>query len=498
MNRAVRTTGAVILAVTLSGCGNDRPGPSPSGTVVASPPTSTTRSAVAPSPVVEPPDAETIASTIDEADLRSHLDALAAVSTAGAGYRAVGTAGYEAAADLVAATLRDAGWTVNDHAFFMPGFTDPGHSTLTVGDTTFTPRDILPLIYAPPGDVSGPVVAIDWAGGAVERSGKGCSAGDYGGLPPGAIVVVRPGPCFRRDQVMAAQSAGAVGFVAAYPQAEAGAALRATLIAPAGLDIPAIGASRPVAEAMVRAADAGEPAHLVTDATTADVATRSIIAQLPGSDPGRVVMLGAHLDSVVDGPGINDNSSGIAALLALADALRGSHPGATIRLAFWGGEELGLAGSSSYVRNLSEEERGRIVAYLNADMIASSNGIAGVYDESGSASGSDAIRDALKAAVDHQGGRAEPVDLGGGSDHQPFVQAGIPTGGVFSGANEIVTADQARTSGATEGQAADACYHQPCDDGSSLDLGLARRLAAALAEVAVDLANGDAGDPGSD
>ena len=495
MHRIVRTMGgAVVLAAILGGCGSVSP--PPSRTLVPSPPASTTPSAAAPSQA-EPLDAAAIAAAIDESGLRSRLDALAAVSTVGAGYRAVGTAGYEAAAELVASALRDAGWTVNSHAFFMPGFTDPGHSAVTVGETTFAARDILPLIYAPPGDVTGPVVAIDWAGGAAERSGKGCTAADYGALPAGAIVVVRSGPCFRRDQVIAAQQAGAAGFVAAYPQAEAGAALRATLIDPAGLDIPAVGASRPVAEAMVRAAAAGENARLVTDATTDDVATRSIIAQLPGTDPDRVVMLGAHLDSVVDGPGINDDGSGVATLLELADALRGKVPSATIRLAFWAGEELGLAGSSSYVRNLPEEERGRIVAYLNADMLASPNGIAGVYDEAGSATGSIAIRDALMAAVERQGAVPEPVDLGGGSDHQPFRQAGIPTGGVFSGANEIITPSQATSSGATEGQAADPCYHQPCDDGSSLDLGLARRLGAALAEVAVNLANDTAAGAGS-
>ena len=486
---------AIALAIVLIGCGSINPAPSGSALPASQATTSPTATAVSPA---KPLDAEAIASTIDEAGLRSRLDALAAVSTAGAGYRAVGTAGYQAATELVVAALRDAGWTVNSHAFFMPGFTDPGHATLTVGDATFTPRDILPLIYAPPGDVSGPVVIIDWADGAIERTGLGCNAADYGGLPSGAIVVVRPGPCFRRDQVIAAQSNGAAGFVAAYPQAAAGAALRATLIDPAGLDIPAVGASRPVAEAMVRAAEAGTPAHLVTDATTAEVATRSIIAQLPGTDPNRVVMLGAHLDSVVDGPGINDDGSGVAALLEVAAALRGNVPGATIRLAFWGGEELGLAGSSSYVGNLSEQERGRIVAYLNADMLASPNGIAGVYDVSGSPSGSDAIRDALMAAVTREGGVPEPIDPGGGSDHQPFVQAGIPVGGVFSGANEIITASQATSSGATEGRAADPCYHQPCDDGLSVDLGLARRLAAALAEVAVNLANGDAAGAGSD
>ena len=485
---------AMALAIVLIGCGGIIP--APSGSAIPSLRATSTPAETALSPA-KPLDAEAIASAIDEAGLRARLDALAAVSTASARYRAVGTAGYQAATELVVSALRDAGWTADSDAFSMPGFTDPGHATLTVGDATFTPRDILPLIYAPPGDVSGPVVAIDWADGAIERTGKGCDAADYAGLPPGAIVVVRPGPCFRRDQVMAAQSAGAAGFVAAYPEAGAGAALRATLIDPAGLDIPAVGVSRPVAEAMVRAAEAGEPAHLVTDATTADVATRSIIAQLPGTDPNRVVMLGAHLDSVVDGPGINDDGSGVAALLEIAAALRGSVPEATIRLAFWGGEELGLAGSSSYIRNLPEAERGRIVAYLNADMLASPNGIAGVYDVSGSPSGSDAVRDALMAAVTRHGGVPEPIDPGG-SDHQPFAQAGIPVGGVFSGANEIITASQATSSGATEGRAADPCYHQPCDDGSALDLGLARRLTSALAEVAVSLASCDADGAGSD
>ena len=94
-------------------------------------------------------------------------------------------------------------------------------------------------------------------------------------------------------------------------------------------------------------------------------------------------MLGAHLDSVVDGPGINDNGSGVAALLELARALGGSRPGATIRLAFWSAEELGLHGSSRYVAGLSDEERDGILVYLNADMVASPNGFAGVYDEHG-------------------------------------------------------------------------------------------------------------------
>jgi Zn-dependent M28 family amino/carboxypeptidase len=485
---AERTVTAILLAAALVGCASVNPSTMPSASGSATLPSP---SAVVPLSPGTRLDAADIASSITEDGLRSRLDALAAVSDADAGYRAVGTAGYDAAADLVDGDLRDAGWTVHSHSFFMPAFADPGGSELVVGGTTFALRDILPLIYAPPGDVSGPVVAIDWAGGALGPTGKGCAVGDYGALPAGAIVVVRSGPCYRRDQILAAQDAGAAGFVAAYPQAGPGAALRPTLIDPTGLRIPAVGASRPVAEAMVQAAEVNGTAHLVTDASSERASTRSIVADLPGSDPGRVVMLGAHLDSVVDGPGINDNGSGVAALLELADALGGRVPGATIRLAFWAGEELGLRGSSQYLRDRSQDERDRIVAYLNADMLASPNGIAGVYDEPRAAQGSAAIRDLLMSAVERHGGAPEPVDVGGGSDHQPFIQAGIPTGGVFSGANEVISAAQAQASGAREGQPADPCYHQPCDDGSALDITLARRLAAALADVAVQLSNDD-------
>lgn len=484
-SRARRRFAAIALAVVLGGCADVVPSSTSSGGVPASSPAPS-----ATPPQGPPPDASIVASTITEDGLRARLDSLVAVSDVTAGYRAVGTPGFDTAADLVASELEDAGWRVSTSPFTMPAFVDPGGSALVVGQQRFVPRDILPLIYAPSGQVTGPVVAIDWSDGSLERSGKGCDVEDYGALPAHAIVVVRSGQCLRRDQVLAAQAAGAAGFVAAYPQAGPGAALRPTLIDPSDLKIPAVGASLPVAEALVAASDTGSTARLTTDAGAPEVSTRSVIAELPGGDTGRVVMLGAHLDSVVDGPGINDNGSGVAALLALADAMRGSVPGATVRLAFWSGEELGLRGSSDYVRGLSEEDRGRIVAYLNVDMVASPNGIAGVYDESGAAAGSSAIRDLLTAAVTRLGGAPEPIDPGAGSDDEPFIQAGIPTGGVFSGANEQITARQAEASGATEGQPADPCYHQPCDDGSAVNLALGRLLTAALAEVTVQLANG--------
>ncbi|MET1231812.1 MAG: M20/M25/M40 family metallo-hydrolase [Candidatus Limnocylindrales bacterium] len=440
-------------------------------------------------PTPRPPDARAATDVITEDGLRSHLIMLADVTDAATGYRSVGSPGYDAATDLVADALRGLGWSVTDDAFDAPTFADDGESVLEAGGRTYGVDDVRPLIFAPPGAVSGPVVAIDWRPGASDRTGRGCQAADYGDLPQGAIVLVRSGPCFRRDQVIAAQAAGAGGFVAGYGSAPSGSVPRSTLIDPGGLEIPAIAASGLVADALAALSEAGGTARITTTGRTTETPTRSIIAELAGSEPGSVVMLGAHLDSVIDGPGINDDGSGVAALLAIARALRETRPRATVRLAFWSGEELGLLGSSHYVAGLTDAERTEIVAYLNADMVGSPNGFAGVYDEASAPDGAKAITALLSAAVERAGARPVPVDLAGVSDHLPFGRAGIATGGLFSGASEKVDATQAASHDATAGQPADGCYHRPCDDLTNVDLELARVLTAALADVTVRLAN---------
>ncbi len=252
-----------------------------------------------------PPDAAAVADSITAEGLREHLDAIAAVSVAANGFRATGSAGYDAAATYVTETLTDAGWTVTRDAFPMAVFADPGGSELVVGGRAFGTDDIRPLMFAPAGEVTGPVVALDWDPDAQGPGSLGCATADYGDLPDGAIVLVRSGPCRRRDQVLAAQAAGAAGFVAGYPRSLGGGdVLRPTLFEPEGLEIPAVGASRPVGDALAAAATNGTKVRLSTRATTTPGTTvASVIAELPGTDPGAVVMLGAHLDSVVDGPG---------------------------------------------------------------------------------------------------------------------------------------------------------------------------------------------------
>ncbi len=106
----------------------------------------------------------------------------------------------------------------------------------------------------------------------------------------------------------------------------------------------------------------------------------NVIAELDGRNDDNVVMAGAHLDSVPAGPGINDNGSGSAALLELAQQLAKLKPENTLRFAWWGAEEEGLIGSTAYVDDLSQAERDRIALYMNFDMIGSPNYIQMVYD----------------------------------------------------------------------------------------------------------------------
>ncbi|MDR6981070.1 aminopeptidase S [Streptomyces sp. 3330] len=192
----------------------------------------------------------------------------------------------------------------------------------------------------------------------------------------------------------------------------------------------------------------------------------NLVADWPGGDTGQVLMAGSHLDSVTAGAGINDNGSGSAAVLetALAVSRAGYHPTKHLRFAWWGAEELGMVGSRYYVNSLSSANRARISGYLNFDMIGSPNPGYFVYDDD------PAIEKTFK---DYFTGLGVPTEIetegDGRSDHAPFKNAGVPVGGLFSGADYLKTTAQAAKWGGTAGRAFDRCYHSSCDTTANIN-----------------------------
>ena len=125
-------------------------------------------------------------------------------------------------------------------------------------------------------------------------------------------------------------------------------------------------------------------------------------------------------------------------------------------------------------------------------MVGSPNGIRAVYDGSASSrpAAGTTITDMFTAALDVAGLAWELEEVGAASDHYPLDQAAIPVGGLFSGANELKSAEQVATFGGTAGSM-DACYHLGCDTRSNLDPILLEQLARAAAWVTGSLASGE-------
>ena len=216
----------------------------------------------------------------------------------------------------------------------------------------------------------------------------------------------------------------------------------------------------------------------------------NLIADWPGGDTNNILMSGSHLDSVSAGPGINDNGSGSSGLLAIALTVSRTNfqPQRHLRFGWWGAEELGLVGSTFYVNSLSTAQKAQIKSYMNFDMIASPNPGYFVYDSAGQPAGSINLQRALEAHFAAIGVPTETTSVGGRSDHAAFARAGIPTGGLFTGAEVTKTAAQAQKWGGQSGVAFDRCYHRSCDTSSNLNLTALDRMEDSIADAIWNLA----------
>jgi hypothetical protein len=442
---------------------------------------------------VVPLDGAAPGALVTPAGIRVHLSALRDIARANQGNRSAGTSGFDASVGYVGDRLRAAGYQVTVQHFPVPYFAESTPPVLArVGGPAYAPTaDARTLTFSGSGDVTAQVVPIRLTlpPTPAPSSTSGCSPGQFAGFPPGAVALVQRGGCSFADKARVARSRGAAALLV-MNEGQPGRTepVDGTLQGPDPA-LPVLGVSYRVGLELAGAAGA-PPAtvHLATRTVAEMRDAANVLADSPLGRPDRLVMVGAHLDSVPKGPGINDDGSGTATVLAIAEQLTARHltPRNRVRFAFWGAEELGLLGSKHYVAALPPEGRREIAAYLNFDMLGSPNYARFVQSGDGPP-GTAALGARFTRYFAGRNLPAETIGFDGRSDYAPFAKAGVPVGGVFSGAEEVKTAEQAKRFGGTAGQPFDRCYHSACDTLANVDDRALDELGGAAAQVVLDL-----------
>lgn len=420
--------------------------------------------------------------------VREHQAAFQEIADDNGGTRAAGTPGYDASVDYVVERMTAAGYNVTldefQFLFFPPAllqqltpvsvthetgvFTASGFGDVTA---SVTPVDI--NLTLPRANTSGCDGAYTEAAVGAAIVADPAGPDDFAGFLAGNIALVQRGGCSFALKAYNAQAAGASAMVLFNqgndPTREG--LIVGTLVVAAGtpgpVTIPVVGASF---ASGVSLAQPGSTAHIVVEEPRS-VTQVNVIAESQSGNPNNVVMAGAHLDSVQAGPGINDNGSGSAALIEVAEQMAKVKPKNKVRFAWWGAEESGLIGSTQYVAGLSQAERDRIALYLNFDMVGSPNYVFFIYDGDDSdatgfpagPAGSAQIEQTFERFYTSVNEPFKGTDFTGRSDYGPFIAVGIPSGGLFTGAEGVKTAAEAAIWGGTAGQQYDPCYHLACD-----------------------------------
>ena len=329
------------------------------------------------------------------------------------------------------------------------------------------------------------MIPVDLALDPPRASTSGCEPEDFTGLDfsgPADIALIQRGTCFFSTKAVNAEMAGAEAVIIFN---QGNSPTREGLIIGNAADLPDGSTQQPDhpgGRCQLRPGCRTGPGR---DRRPSSTSTRrrqrtnyNVIAELPGRNDDNVVMAGAHLDSVQRGPGIQDNGSGSATILEVAVKMAKVKPVNTVRFAWWGGEELGLVGSTDYVAGLSEDEIEDIALYLNFDMIGSPNFVYFIYDGDDSdgvgagpgPEGSAQIESFFESFYDARDLPFLGTDFSGRSDYGPFIAVGIPAGGLFTGAEGVKTDDEAAIWGGTAGDQYDPCYHLACDTFDNISL----------------------------
>ena len=470
---------------------------------------------------VSAPSAADLAALLQEAvtieGLRTHQAAWQAIADENGGNRYAGLPGYELSAEYVYNLLEAAGYNVEYQDFEYDAFaeiTDSELQQISPNEVTYTGgEDFAIQSYSGSGEVTAEVTPVDLDLGLGNTSTSGCEAEDFVDFPEGNIALTQRGACAFRTKAEFAEAAGASAVII-FNQGDAedrtdlfGGTLSSETIT----TIPVLSASYDLGVTLNDLADDSLELRILTDALRERLTTRNVIAESVAGDPDTVVMAGAHLDSVSNGPGIQDNGTGSAAILEIALQLASQFDVNSedaflldnkVRFAWWSAEESGLIGSTNYVNDLAQNDTEAledIALYLNFDMIGSPNFIRGIYDGDQSdfeapvpvPAGSAQIEGVFEDFYEANDLAYQGTEFSGRSDYQAFINNGIPAGGLFTGAEGIKTEEEVEIYGGTAGEQYDQCYHEACDTFDNISLEVFDQNSDAVAYALVTFAAGD-------
>ena len=407
-----------------------------------------------------------------------HLRALQAIADRNDDTRAAGSPGYMSSTDYIVDRLKAAGYKVTLDPFEFVYNADAAPPVLNVGGVDYS-ESAISMTFSPNGDATGPLRPVATTADAT----PGCEAADFAGFPAGSVALVSRGGCTFASK---AQNAAAAKAVATVIYNNTTGPLNGTLGGVQTHGTPVVGIPRDLGLSLV--GSAGQPTRVRVQRVNETRTTYNVLAEAaPNRAESDVIVVGAHLDSVPAGPGINDNGSGSATILEMAEELANGKGALqnTVRFAWWSAEEFGLLGSEAYVDELKADkpaELARIKANLNFDMVGSPNYGRFIYDGDNSyfpvgpgaaagPKGSGEIERIFQDAFRTQGLASGATPFSGRSDYGPFIAEGIPAGGLFTGAEGTKTATMAAAFGGVAGQAFDPCYHQLCDNLTGEDRG---------------------------
>ena len=473
--------------------------------------------------VVNEPSSDELAALLQEAvtveGVRAHQQVWQDIADANDDNRFAGLPGHALSAEYVYDLLEEAGYEVSYQEFSYPAFVEITDSELqqTAPNTADYVRgeDFAIQSYSGSGDVSASVTPVDLDLGIDNTSTSGCEAEDFVDFPAGNIALTQRGACAFRTKAEQAEAAGASAVIV-FNQGDSEDPSRnelfgGTLGAETITTIPVLSMSYDLGVTLSELSEEGLELRILTEALRENLSTRNVIAESVAGDPDNVVMLGAHLDSVIAGPGIQDNGSGSGAILETAlqmaelfdvnseDAFLLQNK---VRFAWWSAEESGLIGSDFYVADLAEndpEALEDIALYLNFDMIGSPNFVRGIYDGDQSdfeapvpvPDGSAQIERVFETFYETNELAYQASEFSGRSDYQAFINNGIPAGGLFTGAEGIKTPEEAEIYGGTAGEQYDQCYHEACDTFENISLEALSQNSDAVAYAAVTFAAND-------